>query len=179
MPNFARSSSTSARKDARPDGQNRMNAGVGRDAPAEASPDPAIAAFVARSALIASGDAARFARLPGGVSLTCGWCTPASFCVKRALSQLRVTADWRRASAARRPARSLGRNSRGLGERDPARWVITLARALHSARPGRLVSRGHSGEPLLRRLARDTQRSANLGPQLTFRDRRSSTTYWS
>ena len=37
-------------------------------ATAEASPAPAIAAFVARSALIASGAAARFGRLPGGVS---------------------------------------------------------------------------------------------------------------
>ena len=37
-------------------------------ATAEASPDPAIAAFVARAALIASGAAARFERLPGGVS---------------------------------------------------------------------------------------------------------------
>jgi len=103
-------------------------------ATAEASPDPAIAAFVARSALIASDAAARFEHLPGGVSSDI-WPVRAgstSFGVKWARSRLRVAADWRapgraqrprRASAARQPARSLGRNSRGLGERDPARWM--------------------------------------------------------
>src|SRR6516164_4943075 len=59
-------------------------------ATAEASPDPAIAAFVARSALIASGAAARFEHLPGGVSSDI-WLVRAgstSFGVKWARSRL-------------------------------------------------------------------------------------------
>ena len=60
-------------------------------------PDPAIVDFVARSGLVQPGANARFERLPGGVSsdiwLVRSGC--AAFCVKRALPQLRVVADWR------------------------------------------------------------------------------------
>jgi aminoglycoside phosphotransferase (APT) family kinase protein len=73
-----------------------MSAGVGPKGSPEASPDPAIAAFVARSGLVAPGAAARFERLPGGVSSDI-WLVrsgSASFCVKRALARLRVSADW-------------------------------------------------------------------------------------
>jgi aminoglycoside phosphotransferase (APT) family kinase protein len=61
------------------------------------SPDPAIVDFVARSGLVPRGTAARFERLPGGVSSDI-WLVRAgetSFCVKRALPRLRVAADWR------------------------------------------------------------------------------------
>src|SRR5437660_12816292 len=61
------------------------------------SPDPAIVDFVARSGLVSRGTAARFERLPGGVSSDI-WLVRAegtSFCVKRALPRLRVAADWR------------------------------------------------------------------------------------
>ena len=63
----------------------------------EDRPDPAIVDFVARSGLLPRGVAARFARLPGGVSSDI-WLVragDAAFCVKRALPQLRVAADWR------------------------------------------------------------------------------------
>ncbi len=61
------------------------------------SPDPAIIDFVARSGLVLGGATARYERLPGGVSSDI-WLVragPAAFCVKRALPQLRVAADWR------------------------------------------------------------------------------------
>src|SRR5262249_60235644 len=59
-------------------------------------PDPAFIDFVARSGLVQLGANARFERLPGGVSSDI-WLVrsgPAAFCVKRALPQLRVAADW-------------------------------------------------------------------------------------
>src|SRR5260221_6364310 len=62
----------------------------------EDSPDPAIVDFVARSGLLPHGAAARFERLPGGVSSDI-WLVragAAAFCVKRALPRLRVAADW-------------------------------------------------------------------------------------
>ncbi len=59
-------------------------------------PDPAICAFVAGSNLVSDPDDARYTPLTGGVSsdiwLVEGGSTP--FCVKRALPQLRVAAEW-------------------------------------------------------------------------------------
>jgi aminoglycoside phosphotransferase (APT) family kinase protein len=63
----------------------------------EDDPDPAILGFVERSGLVPRGAFARFERLPGGVSSDI-WLVRAgavAFCVKRALSRLRVAADWR------------------------------------------------------------------------------------
>jgi len=63
----------------------------------EAPPDPAIVDFVARSGLLPQRAALHFERLPGGVSSDI-WLVRADsavFCVKRALPQLRVAADWR------------------------------------------------------------------------------------
>jgi aminoglycoside phosphotransferase (APT) family kinase protein len=60
-------------------------------------PDPTIIDFVEKSGLVPRGTSARFERLPGGVSSDI-WLVHAddhSFCVKRALAQLRVAADWR------------------------------------------------------------------------------------
>ena len=60
-------------------------------------PDPSIIDFVQKSGLVSRGMSARFGRLPGGVSSDI-WLVHAgdrSFCVKRALAQLRVAADWR------------------------------------------------------------------------------------
>jgi aminoglycoside phosphotransferase (APT) family kinase protein len=65
--------------------------------PREDRPDAAIAAFVARTGLAPGAAAARFERLPGGVSSDI-WLVragSAAFCVKRALPRLRVAADWR------------------------------------------------------------------------------------
>lgn len=62
----------------------------------EERPDAAIAVFVARCGLVPPGAAAQFERLPGGVSSDI-WLVragSAEFCVKRALPQLRVAADW-------------------------------------------------------------------------------------
>lgn len=55
-------------------------------------PDPAIVAFIESSRLVSPGGSARFERLPGGVSSDI-WLVHAderSFCIKRALAQLRV-----------------------------------------------------------------------------------------
>src|SRR5216683_5044335 len=79
---------------------NRMDTGASAIDEAgrrEDSPDPAIVDFVVRSGLVPHGAAAGFERLPGGVSSDI-WlvrAAPAAFCVKRALSRLRVAADWR------------------------------------------------------------------------------------
>src|SRR5262249_34665130 len=69
--------------------------------PTEASaierPDPAIVGFVAHSGLVPRDGSPRFERLRGGVSSDI-WLVHAgatAFCVKRALSQLRVAAEWR------------------------------------------------------------------------------------
>lgn len=59
-------------------------------------PDPAFVDFVRRSGLVAGDAPARFERLPGGVSSDI-WLVRHEggvFCVKRALPQLRVAADW-------------------------------------------------------------------------------------
>src|SRR5690348_13161500 len=61
------------------------------------NPDPSIIDFVEKSGLVPRGMSARFERLPGGVSSD-SWLVHAgdrSFCVKCALAQLRVAADWR------------------------------------------------------------------------------------
>lgn len=71
--------------------------GTNKGRPREDPPDPAIVDFVARSGLAPRETAARFERLPGGVSSDI-WLVRAegkSFCVKRALARLRVAADWR------------------------------------------------------------------------------------
>jgi aminoglycoside phosphotransferase (APT) family kinase protein len=63
----------------------------------EARSDPAIVDFVARSGLVPQRAALNLERLPGGVSSDI-WLVRADtavFCVKRALPQLRVAADWR------------------------------------------------------------------------------------
>jgi aminoglycoside phosphotransferase (APT) family kinase protein len=77
-----------------------MGAGAiesGESRPWDDRPDQAIVDFVARSGLAPHGSAERFERLPGGVSSDI-WLVRAghaAFCVKRALPQLRVAADWR------------------------------------------------------------------------------------
>jgi aminoglycoside phosphotransferase (APT) family kinase protein len=62
----------------------------------EERPDAAIADFVARCGLVPRAAAAWFERLPGGVSSDIWLVRTGSvaFCVKRALPQLRVAADW-------------------------------------------------------------------------------------
>ena len=60
-------------------------------------PDPTIIDFVENSGLVPPGKHTRFERLAGGVFSDI-WLVHAgdrSFCVKRALAQLRVAADWR------------------------------------------------------------------------------------
>jgi aminoglycoside phosphotransferase (APT) family kinase protein len=109
-----------------------MNDEVDRDAPAEAGPDPAIAAFVAHSGLVAPGVAARFERLPGGVSSDI-WLVradSASFCIKRALPRLRVAADWRA---------PVERNAR------EAAWIKSVARFLPDAVPALLAEDPSAG----------------------------------
>src|ERR1700730_15008677 len=74
----------------------RMN-GMDTEASAVDHPDPTIIDFVANSGLVPPGKYTRFERLPGGVSSDI-WRVHAAdrpFCVKRALAQLRVAADWR------------------------------------------------------------------------------------
>ena len=71
--------------------------GMGTEASAVDHPDPTIIDFVENSGLVPPGKYTRFERLPGGVSSDI-WLVHAddrSFCVKRALAQLRVAADWR------------------------------------------------------------------------------------
>ena len=109
-----------------------MSTGVGPKRPAEASPDPTIAAFVARSGLVAPGAAARFERLPGGVSSDI-WLVragAASFCVKRALSRLRVTADW---------WAPVERNAK------EAAWIMAVARFIPQAVPELLAEDADAG----------------------------------
>jgi aminoglycoside phosphotransferase (APT) family kinase protein len=60
-------------------------------------PGPSIKEFARRSGLVSAPDQLQFQRLTGGVSSDI-WLVSAgseSFCVKRALPQLRVAADWR------------------------------------------------------------------------------------
>lgn len=60
-------------------------------------PDPSIKEFVRRSRLVSAPNYLQFQRLTGGVSSDI-WLVSTgseSFCVKRALPQLRVAADWR------------------------------------------------------------------------------------
>jgi len=67
---------------------------AGTPAEAGGGPDAALIAFVGRSGLVAGR--ARFERLPGGVSSDI-WLVRhegGPFCVKRALAQLRVAAEW-------------------------------------------------------------------------------------
>ena len=71
--------------------------GMDTEASAVDHPDPTIIDFVENSGLVPPGKYTRFERLPGGVSSDI-WLVHAddrSFCVKRALAQLRVAADWR------------------------------------------------------------------------------------
>lgn len=63
----------------------------------DATPDPAILDFVLRAGLAGTAETPRFTALTGGVSSDI-WLMETSnsaFCVKRALSRLRVAADWR------------------------------------------------------------------------------------
>lgn len=64
--------------------------------PANAAPDDAIVAFLNRSGLVPSGQTPQFESLPGGVSSDI-WIVRSddkTFCLKRALPQLRVAAEW-------------------------------------------------------------------------------------
>jgi hypothetical protein len=130
-----------------------VNAGMGRDAPAEANRHPAIAAFVACSGLIASGAAAWFERLPGGDSSdiwlvragsgvdwehaaaieTRATHLPPGLLLARVdgkspveyLKEERDKAVVRRAARAllANPPDRLAGNLSGMGERDPAWWM--------------------------------------------------------
>src|SRR5438874_12069611 len=77
-------------------GHRRMN-GMDTEASTIDPPDPTVIGFVENSGLVRHGTSPRFERLPGGVSSDI-WLVHAgdrSFCVKCALAQLRVAADWR------------------------------------------------------------------------------------
>ena len=96
------------------------------------SPDLAIVDFVARSGLVPAGITARYERLPGGVSSDI-WLVragPAAFCVKRALPQLRVAADWRA---------PIERNTKEAG------WIKAVAGFMPEAVPGLLAEDAEAG----------------------------------
>jgi aminoglycoside phosphotransferase (APT) family kinase protein len=95
-------------------------------------PDPAIVDFVARSGLFPRDADARFERLPGGVSSDI-WLVrsgPVAFCVKRALSQLRVAADWRA---------PMERNTK------EAAWIKAVAGFMPEAVPSLLAEDAEAG----------------------------------
>src|SRR5262249_58374111 len=95
-------------------------------------PDPAFIDFVARSGLVQLGANARFERLPGGVSSDI-WLVragPTAFCVKRALTQLRVAAEWRA---------PIERNTK------EAAWLRAVAGFMPEAVPGLLAEDAKAG----------------------------------
>jgi aminoglycoside phosphotransferase (APT) family kinase protein len=95
-------------------------------------PDRAIVDFVGRSGLVPCGGAPRFERLPGGVSSDI-WLVragPGAFCVKRALSQLRVAADWRA---------PIERNTK------EAAWIKAVAGFMPEAVPSLLAEDAEAG----------------------------------
>jgi aminoglycoside phosphotransferase (APT) family kinase protein len=98
----------------------------------EDDPDPAIIEFVSRSGLVPRSDAARFERLPGGVSSDI-WLVHAggrAFCVKRALPRLRVAADWQA---------PIERNSK------EAAWIRSVADFIPQAVPALLAEDAEAG----------------------------------
>jgi aminoglycoside phosphotransferase (APT) family kinase protein len=95
-------------------------------------PDPTIVAFVEKSGLISRGVSVGFERLPGGVSSDI-WLVYAgdrSFCVKRALAQLRVAADWRA---------PIERNTKEAG------WIKAVAGFMPEAVPSLLAEDAAAG----------------------------------
>ena len=95
-------------------------------------PDPSIIDFVQNSGLVPRGMSARFERLPGGVSSDI-WLVHAgdrSFCVKRALAQLRVAADWRA---------PIERNTKEAG------WIKAVAGFMPEAVPALLAEIAAAG----------------------------------
>jgi hypothetical protein len=95
-------------------------------------PDASIIDFVEKSGLVPRGMSARFERLPGGVSSDI-WLVHAddqSFCVKRALAQLRVAADWRA---------PIERNTKEAG------WIKAVAGFLPEAVPSLLAEDAAAG----------------------------------
>jgi aminoglycoside phosphotransferase (APT) family kinase protein len=105
---------------------------MGNGASAIDRPDPAIADFVTRSGLLQPGANARFERLPGGVSSDI-WLVrggSAAFCVKRALPQLRVAADWRA---------PIERNTK------EAAWIKAVASFMPEAVPSLLAEDAKAG----------------------------------
>jgi hypothetical protein len=94
--------------------------------------DPTIIDFVENSGLVPPGKYTRFERLPGGVSSDI-WLVHAddrSFCVKRALAQLRVAADWRA---------PIERNTK------EAAWIKAVAGFLPEAVPSLLAEDAAAG----------------------------------
>ena len=107
-------------------------AGSGISGAGEERPDAAIVDFVARSGLVPRAAAARFERLPGGVSSDI-WLVradSAAFCVKRALPKLRVAADWRA---------PIERNA------NEAAWFRTVATFMPEAAPAVLAEDASGG----------------------------------
>jgi len=105
---------------------------MGRGTSAIEHPDPAIIDFVARSGLVQPGANARFERLPGGVSSDI-WLVRAGsavFCIKRALPQLRVAANWRA---------PIERNTKEAG------WIKAIARFMPEAVPSLLAEDAAAG----------------------------------
>jgi len=95
-------------------------------------PDPAFIDFVARSGLVQLGANTRFERLPAGVSSDI-WLVrsgPAAFCVKRALPQLRVAADWQA---------PIERNTK------EAAWIKAVAGFMPEAVPSLLAEDAEAG----------------------------------
>jgi len=95
-------------------------------------PEPTIVDFVENSRLVPRGMSARFERLPGGVSSDI-WLVHAddtSFCVKRALAQLRVAADWRA---------PIERNTK------EAAWIKAVAGFMPEAVPSLLAEDAQAG----------------------------------
>jgi len=99
--------------------------------PAIDHPDPTILNFVEKSGLVPRGTSTRFERLPGGVSsdIWLVYADDRTFCVKRALAQLRVAADWRA---------PIERNTKEAG------WIKAVAGFMPEAVPSLLAERGRS-----------------------------------
>lgn len=100
--------------------------------PSEDRPDTAITDFVTRSGLAPRGAVVGFERLPGGVSSDI-WLAHAAgraFCVKRALPQLRVAAEWRA---------PIERNTK------EAAWIRAVADFMPQAVPALLAEDAEAG----------------------------------
>ena len=95
-------------------------------------PDSAIVGFVARARLVRAGAPVTFEPLPGGVSsdIWLARAGNATFCVKRALPRLRVTAEWRA---------PIERNSKEAG------WIKAVAAFMPEAVPALLAEDAGAG----------------------------------